>query len=72
LAAPEGTGLLEKKNLPRAPSRSQKLNSSFSNLDVIYPGDKIVIPLTITPAKGLAMVAQKGEETPSPSRISRI
>jgi hypothetical protein len=57
-------GLLEKKNLPEFLAALKKLNSSFSNLDLIYPGDKIVIPLTITPAKGLAMVAQKGEETP--------
>jgi len=56
-------GLLEKKNLPELLAALKKLNSSFSSLDVIYPGDKIVIPLTITPAKGLAMAAQKGEET---------
>jgi hypothetical protein len=56
-------GLLEKKNLPELLAALKKLNSSFSNLDLIYPGDKIVIPLTITPAKGLPVVAQKGEET---------
>ena len=56
-------GLLEKKNLPELLAALKKLNSSFSNLDVIYPGDKIVIPLTITPAMGLPMVARAGEET---------
>ena len=30
---------------------------------LMYPGDKIVIPLTITPVRGLPAVAQKGEET---------
>lgn len=56
-------GLLEKKDLPEILAALKKLNSSFSNLDLIYPGDKIVIPLTITPVKGLQAVAQKGEET---------
>jgi hypothetical protein len=56
-------GLLEKKNLPEVLAALKKLNSSFSNLDVMYPGDKIVIPLTITPVRGLPAVAQKGEET---------
>ena len=56
-------GLLEKKNLPELLAALKKLNSSFSNLDLIYPGDKIVIPLTITPVKDLAVVARKGEET---------
>ncbi|MCU0594588.1 MAG: LysM peptidoglycan-binding domain-containing protein, partial [Desulfobacterota bacterium] len=55
-------GLLENKSLPELLAALKKLNSSFSNLDRIYPGDKIVIPLTITPAKGL-QVAHKGEET---------
>ena len=56
-------GLLEKKNLPELLAALKKLNSSFSNLDLIYPGDKIVIPLTIAPARGLPVVAQKGQET---------
>jgi len=56
-------GLLEKKNLPELLAALKKLNNSFSNLDLIYPGDKIVIPLTITPVKGLPAMAQKAEET---------
>jgi len=56
-------GLLEKKNLPELLAALKKLNSSFSNLALIYPGDKIVIPLTITPVKGLPAMAQKTEET---------
>jgi hypothetical protein len=56
-------GLLEKKNLPELLAVLKKLNSSFSNLDLIYPGDKIIIPLAITPLAGLPVVAQKGEET---------
>ncbi|MGE5838284.1 MAG: LysM peptidoglycan-binding domain-containing protein [Deltaproteobacteria bacterium] len=56
-------GLLEKKNLPEFLAALKKLNSSFSNLDVIHPGDKIVIPLTIVPVKGLPAVARATEET---------
>ncbi len=56
-------GLLEKKNLPELLAALKKLNTSFSNLNLIYPGDKIVIPLTITPATGLPVLAGKGEET---------
>jgi LysM repeat protein len=56
-------GLLEKKNLPELLAALKKLNSSFSNLDAIYPGDKVVIPLTITPIKGLPVAARAGEET---------
>src|SRR4030042_3467368 len=56
-------GLLEKKNLPELLAALKKLNSSFSNLDLIYPGDKIVIPLTITPVKGFPAIARKAEET---------
>jgi len=56
-------GLLEKKNLPELFAALKKLNRAFSNLDLIYPGDKIVIPLTITPVKGLPAMAQKAEET---------
>jgi len=56
-------GLLEKKNLPELLAALKKLNSSFSNLDLIFPGDKIVIPITITPATGLPALARTGEET---------
>ena len=56
-------GLLEKKNLPELLAALKKLNRNFSNLDLIYPGDKIVIPLTITPVKGLGAFAGKEQET---------
>jgi len=56
-------GLLEKRNLPELLAALKKLNASFTNLDLIYPGDKIIIPLTITPVKGLPLVAAKGEES---------
>lgn len=56
-------GLLEKKNLPELLAALKKLNASFANLNLIYPGEKIVIPLTITPVEGLPLVAMKGEET---------
>ncbi len=56
-------GLLEKKNLSELLAALKKLNNSFSNLDVMHPGDKIIIPLTIAPVKGLPAIARKQEET---------
>ena len=56
-------GLLEKRNLPELLAALKKLNASFTNLDLIYPGDKIIIPLTITPVTGLPLVAAKEEES---------
>jgi len=55
-------GLLEKKNLPELLAALKKLNTFYANLDLLYPGEKIVIPLTITPVKGLPSVAREGEE----------
>jgi hypothetical protein len=46
-------GLLEKRNLSELLAVLQRLNLSLTNLDLIYPGDKIVIPLTISPVPGL-------------------
>jgi len=45
-------GLLENRNLKETLSVLKKLNSSLTNLDLIYPEDKIVIPLVITPIEG--------------------
>jgi len=56
-------GLLEKKNLPEVLAALKKLNSAFSNLDVMHPGDKIVIPLTISPFKVPPAIARKEEPT---------
>ncbi len=56
--------LLKKHNLSEILATLKKLNSSFTNLDLIYPGQKIVIPLVITPIDGEPQVA---EETIEPS-----
>jgi hypothetical protein len=56
-------GLLRKGNLPELLAVLKRLNVSLSNLDLIYPGDKIVIPLTISPLPGLG---RGGPETPIP------
>jgi LysM repeat protein len=42
-------GLLEKRNLMEILAVLKKLNSSFANLDLVHPGEKIIIPLVITP-----------------------
>lgn len=41
--------LLEKRNLSELISVLKKLNSSLGNIDMIHPGDKIIIPLVISP-----------------------
>ncbi len=45
-------GLLEKRNLAELLAVLKKLNSSLSDLNLIHPGEKIVIPLTIAPIGG--------------------
>jgi hypothetical protein len=57
-------GLLEKRELPELLAVLKRLNSSFTNLDLIYPGDKLIIPLTLSPVKGLAGLAAKEPVTP--------
>ncbi len=57
-------GLLEKRNIPKLLSTLKKLNGSLENLDLIHPGEKIIIPLTITPIKGLPKPAGKVSEIP--------
>jgi len=44
--------LLEKKNLVELLSVLKKLNGSLDNLDMIHPGESIVIPIAISPAAG--------------------
>lgn len=46
-------GLLEKSNLPSLLDALKKLNSSLDNLDLIHPGEKIIIPLQISPIAGM-------------------
>lgn len=52
-------GLLKKRNLMDLLSVLKKLNSSLDNLDLIHPGEKIVIPLKISPMTGMPVPAEK-------------
>ncbi|MFC1868732.1 hypothetical protein ACFL0H_11450 [Thermodesulfobacteriota bacterium] len=52
-------GLIEKGNFAAILSALGKLNSSLTNLDLIHPGEKIIIPLIIAPAGGTTALAQK-------------
>ena len=45
-------GLLLKRNLPELLSVLKKMNKSLDNLDLIHPGQKIIIPLKIVPVGG--------------------
>ena len=42
-------GLSKKKDFPRLLEILKKLNKSFDNLDLVKPGQQIIIPLKITP-----------------------
>lgn len=57
-------GLLEKRELPELLAVLKRLNTSFSDLDLIHPGEKIVIPLTLSPVKGLAGLAPREAAQP--------
>jgi len=57
-------GLLEKRELPELLDVLKTLNPSFTNLDLIHPGEHLVIPLTLSPVKGLAGFAAKKPVTP--------
>jgi len=57
-------GLLEKRELPELLEVLKRLNSSFTNLDVIHPGEHLVIPLTLSPVKGVAGLAAKKPAAP--------
>ena len=59
-------GLLQDKNLPQILAMLKKLNASLSNLDLIYPGQRIIIPLKISPQGPLA----GNKEKKPPKRIS--
>jgi hypothetical protein len=55
-------GLLQKRNLPELIAILKKLNASLANMDLIHPGETILIPLTIAPAKGSGTAAQKNPD----------
>jgi hypothetical protein len=56
--------LLSKHNLSEVLATLKELNRSLTNLDMIYPGQKIVIPLVITPLDGEPRVAEETIESP--------
>ncbi len=56
-------GLLKKGNLKELLSTLQKLNKSLASLDLIYPGEKLVIPLHIAPGSGILARTQDVVET---------
>jgi LysM repeat protein len=45
-------GLLQERNLSELLSMLKRLNTSFENLDLMHPGQEIVIPLKIVPIAG--------------------
>jgi len=45
-------GLLKKPDLPELISLLKSMNKSLTNLDIIHPGQTILIPLNITPMRG--------------------
>jgi len=50
--------LLEKRNLVELISILKKLNGSLVNIDKIHPGEKIIIPLVISPIAGVSDLAK--------------
>jgi hypothetical protein len=54
--------LLENRNLLELISVLKKLNNSLENIDMIHPGDKIIIPLVISPIGAIS----------SPDKVSQI
>jgi hypothetical protein len=51
-------GLLDRKDLPEILSMLKRLNKDLQNLDMIQPGEKIIIPLKIVPLSGVARVGR--------------
>jgi hypothetical protein len=47
-------GLLDRKDLPEILSMLKRLNKDLQNLNMIQPGEKIIIPLKIVPLSGAA------------------
>ena len=56
-------GMLGKRDLPELMTILRRLNPSLTNLDLIYPGQRIVIPITLTPVKGFPTLAKTSTET---------
>jgi LysM repeat protein len=59
-------GLLEHRNLSEILSVLQALNASLGSLDLVHPGEKIIIPLKIAPVAGTSVIAS----SPPPVKVS--
>ena len=59
-------GLLEHRNLSEILSVLQALNASLGSLDLVHPGEKIIIPLKIAPVAGTSVIAA----SPPPVKVS--
>jgi len=59
-------GLLEQRNLSEILSVLQALNASLGSLDLVHPGEKIIIPLKIAPVAGTSVIAA----SPPPVKVS--
>jgi len=57
----------EKKNLFELLSVLKKLNRTLHNLDLVHPGEKIIIPLKIMPPSGAS-----NRKTPSTKKITTV
>lgn len=62
--------LLTDKNLSLLLYTLKRLNKSLENLDLIHPGEKIIVPLRITPIAGASIV--EGKEQPSPIPLEKL
>jgi len=60
-------GLLEKRNLSELLSVLEKLNKSLSELNLVHPGDKIIIPLKIVSISG-----RSSDEGPRQKKITPL
>lgn len=59
-------GLLKHRNLSEILSVLQALNASLGSLDLVHPGEKIIIPLKIAPVVGTSVIAA----SPTPVKVS--
>ncbi|MBN2061208.1 MAG: LysM peptidoglycan-binding domain-containing protein [Deltaproteobacteria bacterium] len=57
-------GLLEKSDLYDLIAVLKKLNGSLEDIDLIHPGQNIIIPLQISPGAGTPSSARKGASIP--------
>ena len=59
-------GLLKSRDLPELLSVLKQLNSSFANLNLIHPGEQLIIPLKIVPISSLSLMKTPKSEIEVP------